>query len=183
MKFFKQIDLIQYNGKYSRNLLTAGKINDEIFEKYKVFYDYTIKDGIRPDYVAEKYYGDPYNIWIIYFSNKVLNPFNFWPLDHDEFIRFIEKKHGKSYQTLMSETNHYVYTGVGGDTAEEIARKNWKMTPETYAELSTSAKSGWTAVDTYSHEENLNEAKRNIKLISNEYTEQITNELGNIFNG
>ena len=180
MKYFEQFPLIEYNNKYAKNLLLNTKIIDEIFSKYKVFYDYTVREGQRVDYIASRYYGDPYNSYIVYLSNSVIDPSLFLPLDHQDFLKYVGKKYNKRADLTKSDISHYKYTGIG-ETQSEIDRKSWKMTPYTYSQLSSEDKSGWTPVYVYDYELELNEDKRNIKLISNKYLDQINQELGSIF--
>lgn len=182
MHYFKEFPLIEYNKKYTRNILLNARILEEIFEKYKVFYNYNVKEGQGADFIARKYYGDPYYSWLVYLSNSIIDPFLSWPLDYNDFLNYVSKKYSKRAEETKSDIDHYKYTGIG-ESALDIARKNWKMSTETYSQLSAEEKSGWTPVYVFDYELQLNEDKRSIKLISNKYLDQISTEFGSIFNG
>jgi hypothetical protein len=57
------------------------------------------------------------------------------------------------------------------------------MSPATHAQMAAYGEdtSGWTAVTIYDYEDQLNEAKRSIKLLSPAYLNQIEKELAIIF--
>lgn len=160
-----------------------AKINPirEHLAKFEVYYPYSIKDGERPDTIAYDYYGSSDYAWLVMIVNDIYDPYYQWPLTYSEFYDYLFKKYKKTHE-LMSEICFYRYTGIGGETAEEIARKSWNMTPETYALLSPEGRSGWTPVYVYDYENELNESKRQIRLLSNQYRKQIDRELNELFN-
>lgn len=181
MKYFKQFPTVEYNKMFMKNIMLNAQIFDSVLKKYEVFYEYTIKDGQRPDHIARDYYGDPYYTWIVYLSNKIVDPYSQWPLEYEDLIRFVEKKYSLNINETKSLILHYKYTGLANETIEDIARKSWLMTVETYDAKDAEEVSGWSPVYAYDFEIAENEKKRNIRLISNRYTNQIANELGSIF--
>lgn len=183
MAYFKNFPKIQYDDVTVRNILLKSALVSEVFNSTDAFYPYIIKDGYRADLVANEFYGDPKYDWIVYFSNKVVDPYYEWPLSTRDFRSYLEKKYDTTIYDLMNTTSHYEYTGITNDSAEDIARKSWKMTSSTRAKMVTYGEdtSGWTAVSVYDYEDRLNEARRSIRLLAPPYVNQVEKELAKIF--
>lgn len=177
--YFRYFPLITYNNKTTRNILLRAKVIETVFNKYEAFYPYVIKDGQRADIIANEVYGDSNLDWVIYLVNNIEDPYYGWPMSDKDFNSYLEMKYNKPAVLTQADISHYVYTGVG-ESSNDIARKSWKMTPETYDQLSSTERSGWTAVYVYDYENELNESKRNINLIRPIYIEQIKREMADI---
>lgn len=181
MKYFNQFPTIEYNDQFMRNIMLNSQIIGDVMKKYEVFYEYIIKEGQRADHIARDYYGDPYYTWIVYLSNKIVDPYSQWPLDYEDLIRSIEKKYGVSIHQTKQMISHYVFKGYAPMSEEDISRISWTMTTETYNAKTSEEVQGWFPIYVYDHEVSLNEKKRSIRLISNRYTNQIATELSAIF--
>lgn len=176
MDLYTDFPKITYNGKNARNIMVNIDLVRGIIDKYKVFYDYVIKEGERPDTIAFDYYGDSDLEWLVCLPNNIIDIHSEWPLSQKRFYDYIVNTYG-SISYAQTTVKHYKYTGIGGDTQQEIARISWFISPTTYSNMSAEEKSGWTPVYFYDYENELNEAKRIIKLLSNEYTNQVKKEL------
>lgn len=174
MLLFDAYPKIDYFGKNAVNILVRAAIVKKVIEKVEVFYDYVITDGERPDTIASDYYGDPTFDWLVLMSNQILDVYSQWPKPYNVFLDYLQDKYGYVNQ-LMSEIHHYKYEG------DNQLRYIFPMTPATFAELSSIEKFGWVPVYTYDWEDQLNEQKRTIRLISNDYISQIKQELGALF--
>lgn len=175
MDLYESFPQVTYNTYTSRNIMVNIAMVRDILNKYKVFYPYTIKDTERPDTIAYDYYGDSDYEWLVCLPNNIFDIHSDWPKTYSEFYRYLKTAYGDVNATKTT-ISHYAYTGIG-ESAEDIARKSWKMTPTTYAALSSEDKSGWTPVYLYDYELELNEAKRDIILLSNIYIKQVDKEV------
>ena len=183
MAYFNNFPKITYDGVTVRNIMLKSALVSEVFADLNAFYPYIIKEGHRPDTVANEVYGNPKYDWVVYFSNAVTDPYYEWPLSGDDFNKYLVKKYNMTIYELMSTTDHYEYTGKPGDTAQDIARNSYKMSPDTYVNAATFSTdvTGWSPVDVYTYETRLNDAKRSIQLLSPGYINQIEKELSKIF--
>ncbi len=181
-ELFNVMHNVIYNGIDTKNIMTKISVIRDQLSKFDIYFPYTISDGERPDTIAYDYYGDSTYAWLIMVTNDIYDPYYGWPMTYDDFIGYLQKKYGYVHQ-LQSQVHHYVYTGIGGDTAEQIARINYWMSVETYDLSSPIEKSGWTAVTTYQWENDINESKRNIKLLSNDFLKQVDKEISQLFEG
>ena len=87
----------------AKNFFRRYKINDDIFEYAVFFKKYTIKDGERPETLAEKFYGNQFYDWVILLTNNMVNAQYDWPRTNYEIYRIVEEEFDDPY----SEISHY----------------------------------------------------------------------------
>jgi hypothetical protein len=179
MAYFYNFPKISYFNKTARNIIVKASIIKEVLNSYDAFYPYIIKDYERPDLIAFQEYGDENLDWTVLFANNIVDPYYDWPLFPEDFKRYMLKKYNKSLYELQSQISHYNYTGLTTEEQADIDRKSWFMSVETHALIDDT--SGWTPVYVYDYEEELNDAKRSIKLLDRTYIPQLKRELKNIF--
>lgn len=176
MDIFEKLPKIVYNQKNSTNIMVNINVVRKLLKKYEIFYPYSIKEGERPDTIAHDYYGSSDYEWLVCLPNKIFDMSTDWIMSYNDFNQYIISTYG-SIVNAKETIIHYKYNGLDTDTLEKIQRKNWLMTPETYQQFTVEEKSGWEPVFYYDYEMELNEKKRNINLISNQYIPQINREL------
>lgn len=167
---------------------------------------YTLRDGETPEIVAEKYYGTPEAHWLVMYANNVVDPQFDWLLSQDEFNNYITAKYGsisnamsqvhhysKVIETIDSKTGTATFRSyeidftdprtVPGDTS--LPYDTYSNLPD-FFDVNPQGKfvdgSGETMYITrsitycYDYEDNLNETKRNIRLIRKEYWPEVQAE-------
>tara|TARA_B100000035_G_C21020192_1_gene563708 strand:+ start:1648 stop:2280 length:633 start_codon:yes stop_codon:yes gene_type:complete len=87
----------------AKNFFRRYKMNDEIFSQAVYFQQYTIRDGERPDTIAERLYGDPFLDWVVILVNNMVNAQYDWPRSNYEVYRIAESEYDDPY----SEIHHY----------------------------------------------------------------------------
>jgi hypothetical protein len=207
MNYFTNFPVINYFDSQTRNIILKAAFIAKIFNDTDTFYPYIIKDNERPDNIAFNEYNDATLDWVVYFSNNIIDPYYSLPLDYENFLNYLRKKYNAAPFELQGVIDHYEYTGVSGDTVEDIARKNYPMTVETYNSILLygtyerdyrtagsvspyynsgtqryAPLAGWTSVDIFTNEQRINESKRSIKLLSKYYIDQLKKEILTIFN-
>lgn len=70
-----------------------------------IFYPLDISDGIRPDVIAYTTWGDPYASWVLYLSNKIVDPYYDYFLTQEQFSQYIVGK----YDSLQAATEKILY--------------------------------------------------------------------------
>lgn len=173
------------------NLLTRAKLLEQLQNNPMVFYEYSIQDGDTPEIVAEKYYGDSYDYWIVLYSNQLLNPLWDWPLTQIEFNEYIDSKYAavaqENDQTPFEYTNTTIQkyekitttTDLSTDTVNVVyttlsVTDYNSLTPSTTTYtlpngLQTTIEIDKRAVTIYDYEYQLNENKRQIKILNEFY--------------
>jgi hypothetical protein len=76
-----------------------------------LFAEFTVKDGARPDYIAELLYNDPGYDWVLLLTNRITNLYNDWSLSSASFEKYIFQKYEnpleiKHWQTI--EVKNYM---------------------------------------------------------------------------
>ena len=114
MSYFRELPDILYQSnllhkvssqEYVRikNIFRRVKIQDWIQENTNFFNRYTIRDGERPDTMAERLYGSPDRDWIVILTAGITNIKNDWPLSNYDLYRYVENKYG----TTLNDVHHY----------------------------------------------------------------------------
>lgn len=180
---FKNLPIINYNGKLSRNLMVSSKIINDAFNVPAAFVEYVVEDGESPEEIALYFYGSKFYSWVVLLSNKILDVHNEWPKDYSQFTRYIIEKYG-SVPAAKSTILYYKHPDYGftinQDTYEKYANTDFV---DTINIDRTIGGTGWSPVDAYEHEEERNDNLRVIKLIEPNLIEQIKAEAETLFNG
>lgn len=180
MELFSVYPKVKYPVHSSTNLLVSIAAIKQHLKRFEVYYPYTIKDGERPDTIAWDYYGSSSYEWIVKIPNDILDVYYDWPLDGYNFNKFLLSRYGQIHE-LHGIVHHYKYVGKPGETAEEIARKSWTITPETWQYSAPDEKVGWEPVSVFDWEYEKNESKRKIKLLAKKYVKQAEREVKVLF--
>jgi len=155
--YFSDFPSIVYQGKIAKNLMQRPKIKDMILGSPNTFYDYTVKEDLRPDQVAALYYDDPNLVWLVFLANNIVDPYYGWPLTQHQLEDFMVDKYG-TLDIAKSTIVHYKHKTKG-----TILSKDTKELSGTFN--TTYGASDYNPVYAYDFEDELNEAKRNIKLV------------------
>ena len=113
--FFSIVPDIQYDEKpisypfsesdfvTAKNFFRRYKVNENVFQYATFFKKYTIRDGERPETVAEKIYGNQFYDWVIMLTNNMVNAQYDWPRSNYEMYKIVEEEFDDPY----SEISHY----------------------------------------------------------------------------
>lgn len=93
-KYFENFPIINYNDGDAVDITKRTALLERVSRNPYVFYPYEIQANERPDQFSFRYYEDQYASWLLYFTNKVLDPYYEWYLSQDEFLSLIEMKYG-----------------------------------------------------------------------------------------
>jgi len=77
----------------AKNILIRAKFTDYIKANSSMLLYYTLREGDRPDTVANTVYGRSDLHWVILLFNEILNPYHEWPLSELSFQKSIELKY------------------------------------------------------------------------------------------
>ena len=93
--YFDNFPKVYYSNTICRDLSRRVSIdnNTDIQGSLDVFYPYEIKDYLRADHISEYYYNRSELDWLIYLTNKVVDPYYEWYLNDLQFQSFINEKY------------------------------------------------------------------------------------------
>ncbi len=190
-----------------KNIFRRVKIRDEIKDQVALYEKYTIRDGERPDTIADKLYGSPELDWIVVLSSGITNIKSEWPLSNRDVYRYAEGKYG----TELNAVHHYETLKVNDSKgrlilpAGQIVDQNFTI-PAPYeisvTGITTFSSNSYTAVGAYEdteysgngdinpvigisnfeYETRENEKKRRIELLKSNYVGQFIREIREIMN-
>ncbi len=183
------------------NLITRFKFEEGIKQNSAAFYKYNIQDGDTPEIIADKYYKDVEKHWVVLLFNDIVDPQWDWPLDSREIIDYIDKKYtanGAANTTVqtgiawaLSENNVQAYFKIITTTAFDGTQKIDKIQVDanTYANIAATTTSYTTQAGEsvtvtvtkqtqsyYDYEIELNESKREIKLLKSDFIDAVNKE-------
>ena len=167
-QYFESFPEIVYGTKIAKNLIARPSIIQTVFNNTATFYDYTIKDDLRPDQVAGLYYDDPNMVWLIFLMNNIIDPYHDWPLTDAQFNDFMISKY-ETVEAAQALVIHYKH-----NTSGTI------ISPDTYtlnAQFGKIVAGQYSAKYAWQHEYDLNDAKRKIKLLDKRFSSQAKAEL------
>ena len=213
MSYFRELPDILYQSnllhkvssqEYVRikNIFRRVKIQDWIQENTNFFNRYTIRDGERPDTMAERLYGSPDRDWIVILTAGITNIKNDWPLSNYDLYRYVENKYG----TTLNDIHHYETIEVRDSRGRLILPAGQKVAqnftiPTPYDASATNYYVGIrpqsnnvdyrsvnsninpvTGVSNYEYETQLNESKRQIEVMKPIYLQQFLNDMRELMN-
>jgi hypothetical protein len=180
--------------KIMTNIMSRVSIIPRILNNPAIYYQYDIQESDTPEIIAHKYYGDSYRYWIVLFANQLMDPQWDWPLTQNELTAYLTKKYGESYN-VYSEIHHYEKLITQFDYGTNTTTSNKiqvdedtynSIVPQTnYFSLPTGEVSitvDKAIVSVYDYENDLNEQKRNIKILNAAYVNQLETEFKKLMN-
>lgn len=186
MFLFEEYPKTQYDLNYKNkpqivtNIMVRFKIVELIKQKRAVYYNYSIQEGERADVVAYKYYGDSTLDWLIMLTNNIIDPLYDWPLSYNNFIKYVRSKYGNvetaqstihEYRWVLNEQSVYFDGTI-------LPKRTLVVDSQTFAGLGSDERE---TIYKYDYEVELNDAKRNIKLISDDQVNKILNAYDKVF--
>lgn len=117
-RYFEKFPVITYSNNQVVDITKRVTLLDRVSESPYVFYPYDISNAERADHFSYRYYDDSYKSWIVYLSNKIIDPYYEWYLDNQQFTDFITKKYG-SIPDAQQKVKYY-RNNWENDKGEEI---------------------------------------------------------------
>jgi len=193
MQYFNTLPKVIYTDEKGKsqiftNLMARASVIPSFLKNPVLYYQYDIQEGDTPEIIAHKYYGDSYRYWIVLFANEMLDPQWDWPLTSNQFNDYMMDKYPNintsatvhhyeknittyDVQTLITTSNTVIQSKNAYDRFLNV---NETLTLPTGKVNVTETKK---IVSVYDYELQLNENKRNIKLLNSQYVTQFEAEL------
>lgn len=179
MSYFRELPDILYQSQSSdrnssrdyvrvKNLFRRVKLRDDLQNVFTLFNKYQIKDGERPDTVAEANYGSPDYDWVVLLTAGIINVTDQWPLSDKDLYKYAENKYGNE----LTAVRFYETTEVK-DSSNRLILPSGKVVDSNFTIPNPSNPNAnlnpVTAITNYEYEVRKNEDKRSIYLLKPEY--------------
>jgi hypothetical protein len=105
-RYFEKFRLIEYSNTVAVDITQRTVFLSSVYNNPLFYYQYDIAQGERPDMIADRYYNDQYQAWLLYLANRVIDPYYDWYMDPTTFDSFIKKKYG-SLTNAVSKIQFY----------------------------------------------------------------------------
>lgn len=113
-RYFEKFPLIVYDNNTCVDITKRTTLLNLVYNDPYSFYPYEITSNERADQLSSRYYNDAYQSWILYFSNKIVDPYYEWYLHDNEFISMLVLKYG-SYDIATQKVKNYRNDWAGKD--------------------------------------------------------------------
>ena len=159
-----------------KNLFRRAKLRDDLQNNFTVFEKYEIPMGLRPDTVAEELYGSDELDWVVLTVAGILNVRNEWPLSDRDLYEFSLDKYGESLNSTR-----FFETKETKDSNGRLILPKGKVVDSNF----TIPKPGEpnatinpvVGISNYEYETRINNEKRNIFVLREEYLQQFLNDM------
>lgn len=171
--YFSSMPQIYYDFVDTDGLLTTKVVTDittnvrfirEILQNITTYDEYDIIDGETPEIIAGKIYGNPLYHWVIMLANDRYDYREDFPLDYTALLKRTEMIYGAGDQNINA-VHHYE-----------------AVFPDGHIFVVNSDYIGAYPVTNFQYEEQLNESKRRIKIISKPVLDAVVKEYTKMFN-
>jgi hypothetical protein len=176
-RYFTNYPFIDYEETRIRDITRRSKVRDSILRDPYIFLPYTVREGEKPETIAQLYYGSVDDTWLVLLANNITDPYYEWPKDEEEFNNyFIDKYSEISERTGIevlrwgqddTRTDNIIYYYIKTEASEKIVR----VSAESAAIYENAI-----PVRVYEFESQQNENKREIVLIDKLYRNQVVEE-------
>jgi hypothetical protein len=162
MAYFEQFPTTTYdptgstNTKTIKDILRRVSFSKAMISNRSLFSVYDIQDGETPESIAYREYGDPNLNWIILLFNNILNISAEWPRSQRELVTYVNDKYDNP-----NATHHWELPQSSGTETRIV-----KLQKYVYPAIE---------ITNYEYEEQLQNAKKQIKLPIKEYLPAIQN--------
>lgn len=152
-----------------------------------LLYSYAVREGERAEDVSHFYYDSTDFVWLVWFSNDIVDPYTQWVKTSEQLNDFITVKYKSMAdrtdvvawsQSQQITTNiKYMYNVV---TGEQTSRKSYELMA---ARDPSFIGGNWEAKRYFDFENEENEKYREIRLINENYRDIAENNLRRLMNG
>ena len=170
MSYFNQFGTILYDpagdgsAKLCTDIMSRVRVRANMKKEIVMLDPYDVKENETPEIVADKHHGSPYYHWVVMLLNDISDVNHDWVKSTRQMQKYLTDKYTEAQ---LAETHHFEISQTSGDTTTKIEVEN-----STYPSASI--------VTNYEYEVALNEEKRSIDLLRNEYLGYFTEEFSDL---
>ena len=159
-----------------KNIFRRAKLRDDLQNNFTIFNKYEIPMGARPDTVAEDLYGSSQFDWVVLTVAGILNVRNEWPLSDRDIYDYSFDKYGESLNSVKFFETEEVKDSNGRMILPKgkVVDSNFTIPKPGEPNATLNPVVG---VSNYEYESRLNEEKRSIFVLREEYLQEFLNDM------
>lgn len=176
--YFSNFPVLKYNNIEVRDITRRTEFIHKSLKDPMLFLPYSVKEGEKPETIAYYYYGSVEYTWLVLLANEMLDPYTDWPLDTEDFHKYIAAKYedqsgySKYWDIIAWTQNELITDNIVFYYKEQETGEVVQVSKETFTPASA-LEDGWSAMRVFDYEYLLNESKRNIQLVDSIYKDTI----------
>ena len=147
------------NSMLVTNIMKRAAFRVNMKKELVLLQKYDIADGETPEIVADKHHGSPLYHWVIMLVNNISDINHDWVKSTRQMQNYLQDKYTEAQ---LEEVHHYEIPQTSGDTSIKI------QVPQ--------GTDGATSISNITYELELNESKRSIDLLRNNYLSAFIDE-------
>lgn len=159
------------NVKLVTNLLRRVKVRSKVRDNISLFDKFDLDIGDTPESVSYKVYGTVDYYWVILLMNDVKDRYYDWPLNLQDFEAYVKEKYDNP-----SAVHHYEIDQSSG-TTDPNGPGDFDYKIEVNSDTS-----GAQAVSNYEYEQRLQDQKRQIRILNQNYLPTFIREFERLIN-
>ena len=193
MSYFRELPDVDYQSFLSdsisskdylrvKNLFRRNKLRDDLQNVFTIFNKYEVKEGARPDTVAEEVYGDAELDWVVLMTAGIINVRDEWPLSNYELYQYAEQKYGEQLNDIR-----YYETKEIRDSKNRLILPAGKVVDSDFVlkyydngNVSVSGTDVRSGISNWEYETIENNKKSSIYLLRRGYLQQFLNDMREI---
>ncbi len=186
MSYFRELPNLEYQSFLSsrkgsdeyllvKNIFRRVKLRDDLQNVFTIFNKYQIREGARPDTVAEELYGSSQYDWVVLIGANIINVRNEWPLSNGDIYKYSEQLYGNDlnavhhYETIeVKDSNGRLILPAGKIVDSTFTIPNPKISIQTINPV--------VGISNYEYEVRKNNKKRDIYILKPSYLQQVIND-------
>ena len=191
MTYFRELPNIQYpnfleNSTGSldyltmKNIFLRGKLRDDLQNSFTVFQKYVVKDGQRPDQIAEEVYGSATYDWVVVITANIINFQNEWALSSQQLYDYVVDKYGLEQ---ANDVHHHETVEVK-DNSGRLIMPSGIIVAEDFTipnpDIPTSFLTPVIAISNFEYETRINDDKQLIYILRPIYLNEFVTDMRDI---
>ena len=165
MSYFTRFPTIMYDpagdgsAKVITNIMSRVRLRASMKKEIIMLDKYKVKENETPEIVADKHHGSVYYHWVVMLVNNISDVNHDWVKSTRQLQKYLQSKYTEAQ---LTEAHHYEIPQSSGDTTVNI------QVPQGTSDAVT--------ITNYEYENALNETKREIDLLRNDYLSYFVEE-------
>ena len=163
-----------------KNIFRRAKLRTDVDKAITAYDFYVIKEGERPDILANKFYDDPELDWVILIVNNITSIRDEWPLSNNDLNTHMIDKYGS--ESALAEVHHYETREIRDQYNRTVLEAGLEVDQNfvfSYTPIGgvTQNISAAGPVTNYEYERTVNDAKRVIRILKEEYVGALVSDM------
>ena len=156
-----------------KNIFKRAKLRTDIDVATTAFDFQVIKEGQRPDTIAQDLYNDPELDWVILITNNIINVRDQWPLSNRDLHNYMLEKYGS--EEALYQVHHYETFEVRDEQNRTVLESGLEVDKDftlTYTSLGGQrvvVNNASGPVNNFDYENRVNDAKRIIRVLKPQF--------------